>query len=195
MVHSFQSLTDNHSPAEETVYSAFLTSFICEALYLVTKLQMVHDELSGITSVQRTLSVDGSIKSERQQKKKNSDGCWIEPMLLITHSTPQNLTSNELSGDEKENNPAKTSWEMVLSPFTSLAEPSGWWTWHHPAKRRSEGRRETGAKGIQGGQEMLRAIYLSSEMLEMERRWLYGAVRKRGRQTNRPLSAHSWHIA
>lgn len=116
MVHGFQSLTDNHSPAEETVYGAFLTSFIFEAFYLVTKLQMVHDELSGITSVQRTLSVDGSIKSERQQKKNNSDGCWIEPMLLITHSTPQNLTSNELSGDEKETILQKTAGKWFFHP-------------------------------------------------------------------------------
>lgn len=113
----------------------------------------------------------------KDSKKKNSEGCWTEPMLFRTHSTPQNLTSNELTGERREK-----SYTNPLGRVSYTLHYTGttfWMVNTHGTQPPKDGVRGGVRKGIQWGQEMLWAIYLSSEMLQIARGWLHGAVRKR----------------
>lgn len=122
-------------------------------------------------------SRDVGIKNEREQKEGEQ---W---RMLNWANVVHNFSQSHLKWahwGKKEKilqQPAGTCFLHPSLHWQNLLD--GEHTWHSTAKRRSEGRSERGAKGIQRGQEMLRAIYLSSEMLEIARRWLHGAARKR----------------
>lgn len=105
------------------------------------------------------------------KEKQNSEGRRAEPLLFVTHSAPRNLTSNELAGEwgkqSRDDPVGRVSYTLHFTGRTF------WSASTHGARPPKEEVREGvrgGAKGIQRGQEMLRAIYLSSEMLEIARR-------------------------
>lgn len=65
----------------------------------------------------------------KDSKKMSTEGLWNWQVLSITHSTPQNLTSNELTVGKKKREILTTiRWDMFLTLFTSPAELSGWRT-------------------------------------------------------------------
>lgn len=93
MGHHFTYLTGGHSSAKEILYcfSQLLIYFFLPTFSTSTS-NGAWRALSEITSV--LLSRDGSIKNVRQWKE---GGQW-RMLKWRTHSTPQILTSNELTG-------------------------------------------------------------------------------------------------